>query len=1039
MPPDSRGIHGLGSCFLALLGAWLLGSCSGDQTTAPPEPATPIPSSVLVSPATVALVAVGDTVRLEAQVRDQNGNPMPAVAVTWSSGAPAVATVDPTGLVTAVANGSATITAGAGSVAGSASVTVQQAPATLTLVPDSLTFEALGETATLAATVADANGHAIEGAPVVWTSGDTAVATVDSTGLVTAVATGRTAVTSTVGELEASAAVIVEFQAVSILLEPSELSFTALGDTARLTAVPLDGSGKAGHNAPVEWASSDTTVATVGPSGLVTSVGNGATSVSATSGSASARVTVTVQQAPATLALVPDSLAFEGAGDTATVRAVVADANGHEVAGATAAWASRDASVASVDSTGLVTAVRPGSTAVTATVDSLTASAEVKVFDISSDRDVLEFLYRTTDGDGWRDNTNWLTDAPLSGWTGVTTWPDGRVRYLELRDNNLKGPIPRSLGQLDRLFILSLDGNSLTGRIPSEIGELRGLRDLYLSENQVSGPLPPEMGGMAGLRYLSVSGTNLSGPLPETFARLRLTRLYMSRTNLCLPPGLMAWYDEIEQKDRDPLQCIPETSDREALVALYEATNGPDWDESANWLSELPINTWSGVKTNEDGHVTELVLSSNNLSGPLPPEIGDLVHLERLRLFRNDLSGPIPPEIGRLAKVRNLALSSNQFEGPIPPEIGGLVSVDTLFLSHNNLSGPIPSEIGSLESLERLALFNNQLTGPLPASLGRLKTLVNLGLTDNRIDGPLPREIGDMTSLEELSIYRNEISGSLPPELGKLKALKELAVSSNRLMGPIPPELGDLTSLEDLSLSRNAFSGSIPPELGRLSNLEYLWLFQNDLTGEIPPQLGELSRLRQLQIGTNPLTGRIPAELGRLPVLETLSLGRTNLSGPIPPELGQLPLLTSLGLCSSNLSGSLPPELGDIRTLERLSLCHNPGLSGLLPRSLMNLGVLRSSLSTARNSARRSIASFRSGSSKFRRAAANVSPPRWNDSRSGSFSLGQAVFPGPTAPAGTVRRPWTAGTASPRWTGECANSRCRPTICGVHWRRRSGT
>ena len=778
---------------------------------------------------------------------------------------------------------------------------------------------------------------------MVWASGDTAVAMVDSTGLVAAVSTGRTAVTGTVGELEASATVIVEFRAVSISLEPSDLAFTALGDTARLKATAVDRNGNVADAVATQWASGDTMVAKVDSSGLVMAVGNGATAISATSGSVSASAAVTVRQAPATLALVPESLAFEGAGDTATVVAVVADANGHEVAGIAVAWASDDASVASIDSTGLVTAIRPGSTEVHANVDSLTASAEVKVFDISSDRDVLEFLYRTTAGDGWRDNTNWLTDAPLSEWAGVRTDVNGRVRYLRLLDNGLEGPIPRSLGRLDQVEFLHLARNSLNGRIPSEIGQLRSLRDLRLYDNELSGPLPPEMGNLARLRNLSLWDTNLSGPVPETFAKLMLDGFRFNGTNICLPRGLRAWYEAIELRDSDPVPCIPLTPDREALVALYEATDGPAWDESDNWLSELPINTWSGVKTNEDGYVTELILSSNNLSGPLPPEIGDLLHLERLRLHRNDLSGPIPPQIGKLARVRRLSLSSNQLEGPIPPEIGGLVSVDTLFLSHNNLSGPIPSEIGNLESLERLALFNNQLTGPLPSSLGNLKSLVKLELVDNRIDGPLPREIGDMTSLEEFTIYRNEVSGSLPPELGKLNALKELAVSSNRLTGRIPPELGDLTSLEDLSLSRNGFTGAIPSELGRLSNLRQLWLFANELTGEIPPELGHLARLRDLRdlrIGDNPLTGHIPPELGRLPVLETLVLGRTNLTGPIPPELGQLPLLTYLDLCQSNLSGPLPPELGDIRTLESLRLCYNPELSGLLPRSLMNLGVL---------------------------------------------------------------------------------------------------
>ena len=787
-PATGRNTGWPGRRLSVLLGVWVVGSCSGDQPASPPDPVASIPGSVTVSPATVTLAALGETAQLTAEVRDQNGNSMAAATVTWSSSTPAAVTVDQNGLVTAVAAGTATITARAGTAAGSAVVTVQQAPATISLAPDTLTLEGIGDTASIAPRVADANGHAIADARVAWTSGDNTVAAVDATGLVTAVSAGTTEVTATAGGVAASASVIVEFQAVAILLEPSELSFTALGDTLTMTATAVDRAGRAG-DASIQWMSGDTTVARVDSGGLVTAAGNGTTSISATAGSVSASATVAVEQVPVTLTVLPGSLTFVGVGDTATVMAAVADANGHEVAGATAEWASRNASVATVDPTGLVTAIRPGSTEVTATVGSLAAAAGVKVLSISSDRDVLEHLYRTTGGDGWRDNTNWLTNAPLSEWGGVETDHNGRVVHLALRDNGLTGRIPRSLGLLDELFILDLGSNSLSGRIPPEIGELQVLRDLNLNANELSGPLPPEMGNMAGLRYLTISGNNLAGTVPETFAQLILTNFYLDATYVCLPPGLETWYESIGDKTVDPLPCIPATPDREALVALYNAMGGPVWNGNQNWLTDAPINTWYGVTTDEEGHVTELYLSDNNLSGPLPPEIGDLPRVETLWLHGNALTGPIPPEIGRLAKVRNLSLADNRFEGPIPAEIGGLASVDSLYLSMNNLSGPIPPEIGDLDSLLLLALYENQLTGPLPASLGNLKRLEELALPDNRIDGPLPRELGDMTSLVFFSLSRNQVSGSLPPELGKLKALEHFSVNDNRMVGPIPPKL----------------------------------------------------------------------------------------------------------------------------------------------------------------------------------------------------------------------------------------------------------
>ena len=151
MTSELPGTGGRGSRFPALLLVWLPGSCSEDQPTGPPSPP---PVSISILPETVGLAALGDTARLAAEVRDQNGHPMPEAAVTWSSSAAAV--------VTAEGNGAAMVTASAGLLAGSASLTVRQAPAAVSLVPDPLGFEVAGETATLIAAVAGANRHPIE-------------------------------------------------------------------------------------------------------------------------------------------------------------------------------------------------------------------------------------------------------------------------------------------------------------------------------------------------------------------------------------------------------------------------------------------------------------------------------------------------------------------------------------------------------------------------------------------------------------------------------------------------------------------------------------------------------------------------------------------------------------------------------------------------------------------------------------------------------------------------------------------------------------
>ncbi len=621
----------------------------------------------------------------------------------------------------------------------------------------------------------------------------------------------------------------------TVTVSPDSVALTALGQTARLTAEVRDQNGQVMTGAAVAWLSSDGSVATVDESGLVTATGNGGTTVTARAGSASGTAAVTVEQIPAGITVAPRSLTLV-VGDTATLEATVADANGHRVAGAGVTWSSSNLSVATVDSAGRVAGVGPGSTEVTATSDSLAASVDVDVITRSHDREALEALYRATGGDDWTDNTNWLTDAPLSDWAGVGTDESGRVQYLELGNNSLNGTIPASIGQLDRLFILDLRRNSLQGPIPPELGQLKRLRDLVLSHTGLSGALPPEMGDMTGLRYLAISSTDLSGPLPDTFARLALTNFYFSRTRLCVPVSLHAWLALLEETD-ERVPCVPRTADRDVLVGLYEATGGADWDRQENWLSDVSLYFWDGVKVNDDGYVTELVLEHNNLTGPLPPVLGDLAHLEELLLYGNELTGAIPPEVGKLTKLRELFLSSNGLEGPIPPELGDLVNVNVLYLSVNQLSGPIPPELGNMAALERLALFQNRLSGPLPKEIAKLTKLKDLLLTDNAIEGPLPPELGDMVSLEAISLSRNQVSGPIPAEWGRLGSLRRISLGNNQLEGTIPATLGNLSELRELTLSNNRLTGSIPRELGDLSNLEFLSMFENGLSGAIPPEL----------------------------------------------------------------------------------------------------------------------------------------------------------------------------------------------------------
>ena len=165
-------------------------------------------------------------------------------------------------------------------------------------------------------------------------------------------------------------------------------------------------------------------------------------------------------------------------------------------------------------------------------------------------------------------------------------------------------------------------------------------------------------------------------------------------------------------------------SQREVLVALYNATGGANWTNNTNWLSDNDISTWHGVKAS-DGSVTYLSLRTNNLTGELPVELGNLTELTHLDLNYNRLSSSIPMELGNLTNLTLLKFSGNALSGEIPVELGNLTKLKILAFDHNALSGEIPVELSNLSNLVDLNLGGNQLSGTLPQSLTMLTKLAH--------------------------------------------------------------------------------------------------------------------------------------------------------------------------------------------------------------------------------------------------------------------------------------------------------------------------
>lgn len=283
--------------------------------------------------------------------------------------------------------------------------------------------------------------------------------------------------------------------------------------------------------------------------------------------------------------------------------------------------------------------------------------------------------------------------------------------------------------------------------------------------------------------------------------------------------------------------CGVSATEKQALLDLYNATNGDSWTNTLAgnqpWDTNTPVCDWYGV-TVVNGNVTQISLSGNDLDGVLPAQLNQLTNLIGLYLSRNHITGDIPLGLSQLNNLQHLSFFDNDISGSIPSDFGQLVSLRTLNLEQNQLTGNIPDELGQISNLTQLQLRSNLLSGEIPSSLGQLSNLRLLYLSNNQLTGDIPIEIGQLDNLGNLWLSSNQLSGTIPAELSQLTNLQRLTLDNNLLTGSIPRELVQLSNLINLYLNNNQLDGSIPSELGNLQNLERLYLHNNQLEGLIP-------------------------------------------------------------------------------------------------------------------------------------------------------------------------------------------------------------
>ena len=317
----------------------------------------------------------------------------------------------------------------------------------------------------------------------------------------------------------------------------------------------------------------------------------------------------------------------------------------------------------------------------------------------------------------------------------------------------------------------------------------------------------------------------------------------------------------------------------EALIALYNSTNGDKWTYNNNWGSDKPLNEWYGITVDENGHISQLNLMNNNLSGSLPQNIGDLLYLNALFLGNNHLTGSIPSSIKNLASLQTLNLRVNNWSGSMEA-IGGLTNLKRLFIDYCQLSD-FPEWVRNLQNLSSLSLDGNKIKGKIPEWLGELTSLEYLNLSENEFT-EIPASLGNLVLLKDLYLYYNKLTGDIPENLKNLKRLEKFGIDHNEFTCEIPEWIGELTNLTRMDFYWCNFYGSIPESIGNLKNLKELYLMQNNLSGTLPESLGNLSNLEILYVGYNNIEGNIPETFAKLENLKSLSLKDNRMSGVIP-------------------------------------------------------------------------------------------------------------------------------------------------------------
>ncbi|TYH82235.1 hypothetical protein ES332_D02G045200v1, partial [Gossypium tomentosum] len=243
------------------------------------------------------------------------------------------------------------------------------------------------------------------------------------------------------------------------------------------------------------------------------------------------------------------------------------------------------------------------------------------------------------------------------------------IEHVHLHGNRLRGPLSLAFYNSSSIVTLDLRGNNLTGSIPKWIYTLSSLSVLLLKDNHFHGQVPVELCKLHSLSIIDLSQNMFSGPIPSCLGNLSLPM----QTNKILEIGFYG----------------PSIEEHETTLNF-----GMDSYYPTSYLEEvIEFTTKSGFYSYKGdilSYMTGIDLSCNNLTGHIPPELGNLSEIHSLNLSHNKLTGVIPSSFAKLHQIESLDLSYNNLSGEIPNQLVELNSLEVFSVVYNNLSGSIP-------------------------------------------------------------------------------------------------------------------------------------------------------------------------------------------------------------------------------------------------------------------------------------------------------------------------------------------------------------